>query len=273
MTNTMSASFAESDFRVGRVISRSLSVLSRHFVTLFIIAVAAYLPTFLVSLWMPKLMSTGRVEPGQTAQVAVYGMLFLVVFIVFNVLSQAMIVHAAFQHMRRRPVHLVASVKVGLRRILSLLGLAIVLALLVLLAFVGIIGMTALINPFLLFLAPVPFLIILTVYFVTTPVSVVEERGPFASMGRSMQLTKGHRWKIFGLWLLLIAALLIASILIGLLDVALRAVGGPVLAAIIGWIWNGVWVAYYAVTVAVAYHDLRVAKEGIDIEQIASVFD
>jgi hypothetical protein len=272
MTNTMSASFAESDFRVGRVISRSLSVLSRHFVKLFIIAVAAYLPTFLISLWMPRLVSTGR-DPGQTAQVAVYGMLFLVAFIVFNVLSQAMIVHAAFQHMRRRPVNLVASVKVGLRRILSLLGLAIVLAILVLLAFVGMIGMTVLITPFLLILAPVPFLFILTVYFVTTPVCVVEERGPFASMGRSTQLTKGHRWKIFGVWLLLIAVLLIASVLTGLLDVALRAAGGPVLAAIIGWVWNGVWVAYYAVTVAVAYHDLRVAKEGIDIEQIASVFD
>jgi hypothetical protein len=273
MTNTMSASFAESDFRVGRVISRSLSVLSRHFVTLFIIAAAAYLPTFLISLWMPNLVLPGRLEPAQVVQFAVYGILFLVVWIVFNVLSQAMIVHAAFQHMRRRPVHLVASVKVGLRRILSLLGLAIVLAIFVLLAFAGIIGVTALIAPFLLFLAPVPIVIILTVYFVTTPVCVVEERGPFASMGRSMQLTKGHRWKIFGLWLLLIVVLLIASILSGLLDVALMAAGGPVLAAIIDWVWNGVWVAYYAVTVAVAYHDLRVAKEGIDIEQIASVFD
>jgi hypothetical protein len=31
--------------------------------------------------------------------------------------------------------------------------------------------------------------------------------------------------------------------------------------------------AVYAITAVVAYHDLRVAKGGIDIEQIAAVFD
>jgi hypothetical protein len=175
--------------------------------------------------------------------------------------------------MRRRPVSLVASVKVGLRRIFPLVVLAIVLALLVLFAFMVIAAVAPFTTPFLLILAPVSFLIIVTIYFVTTPICVVEERGPFASMRRSMQLTKGHRWKVFGLWLLLIALLVIAGILIGLLDFAIRAVGGPVLAAIGGLVWSAFWTAYYAVMVAVTYHDLRVAKEGVDIEQIASVFD
>src|SRR5437660_3430849 len=119
MTNTAtSAPFAEGDFRVGRVISRSLSVLSRRFVALCIVTATAYLPIFLVGLWMPNLVSTGRVEPGQARQVAVYVILLFVVFIVFSVLGQAMIVHAAFQDMRRRPVSLSASVKVALRRVL-----------------------------------------------------------------------------------------------------------------------------------------------------------
>jgi hypothetical protein len=184
-----------------------------------------------------------------------------------------MVVHAAFQDMRRRPVRLAESVKVGLRRVLSLLGLALLLALLVLLAFATILAVIPFTTPFLLILMPVPFLIIVTIYFVTTPVCVVEKRGPFASMKRSMQLTKGHRWKVFGLWLLLVALLLIASIFIGLLGLALRAVGGPLLGAISSVVWYAIWIAYYAVTVAVTYHDLRVAKEGVDIEQIASVFD
>ena len=92
-------------------------------------------------------------------------------------------------------------------------------------------------------------------------------------MGRSAQLTKGHRWRIFGLELLLVGLLVIASILIGLLNWALSTIGGPLLGAISGLLWNTVWVAYYAVMVAVAYYDLRVCKEGIDIEQIAAVFD
>jgi hypothetical protein len=38
-------------------------------------------------------------------------------------------------------------------------------------------------------------------------------------------------------------------------------------------IWAALYGAYNAIAVVMTYHDLRVAKEGIDIEQIASVFD
>ena len=269
----MSAPFAEGDFRVGRVISRSVSVLSGRFVTLFIVAAAAYLPTLLVSLWLPSAMPTGRVQPGQAPQILAYVTLFLAIFIVFSVLGQAMIVHAAFQDMRRGPVHLGTSVMVGVRRFLPLFGIAMLLAVLILLAVTLFFTLTTLVTPFLLVLAPIPIAFILTVYFVTTPACVVEERGPLGSMGRSIQLTKGHRWRIFGLGLLLLALLVIASVLIGLLGMALRAVAGPISAAIGDLVLNAIWIAYYAVTVAVTYHDLRVAKEGIDIEQIASVFD
>jgi hypothetical protein len=34
-----------------------------------------------------------------------------------------------------------------------------------------------------------------------------------------------------------------------------------------------VWGAFYAIFVVVTYHDLRVAKEGVDVHEIASVFD
>ena len=38
-------------------------------------------------------------------------------------------------------------------------------------------------------------------------------------------------------------------------------------------IWTAIGAAFSSVVIAVAYHDLRVAKEGVDIEQIAAVFD
>jgi hypothetical protein len=273
LTNmAMSALFAEGDFRVGRVINQSISVLSRRFVTLFTIAAAAYLPTFLIGRWMFSFLSTSMRVPGRAEQIA-YGVFLSVVFILFSLLGQAMIVHAAFQDIHRRPVSLSASVKVGLRRFRHLFGIAILFAALIWLSFALFIELTSYVWPSLLLLTPIPIAVIVTVYFVTTPACVVEERGPFGSMGRSAQLTKRHRWRIFGLELLLMALLLITGILIGLLNWALSAIGGPLLAIISGVLWNIVWVAYYAVMVAVAYHDLRVAKEGIDIEQVASVFD
>jgi hypothetical protein len=44
-------------------------------------------------------------------------------------------------------------------------------------------------------------------------------------------------------------------------------------AQLVGLIWTAVWTAFYAILIAVAYHDLRVAKEGVDTEQIAAVFE
>jgi len=37
--------------------------------------------------------------------------------------------------------------------------------------------------------------------------------------------------------------------------------------------WGGILVAFNAVLLVVTYHDLRVAKEGTDIERLAVVFD
>ena len=282
MTNNtaMSAPFAEGDFRVGRVINRSISILSRRFATVLIIAAAVYLPAFLINLSMLRFVWGDMVTRGPAQSVA-YVIFLSVLFIVFSVLGQAMIVHAVFQDIRRRPVSLGASVKVGLRRFFPLFGIAILFVVLIFLALALFIGLLASVRPpplrvplaVLLALPPIPIVLIVTVYFVTTPACVVEERGPFGSMGRSAQLTKGHRWRIFGLELLLIGLLLIASILIGLLNWTLSTIGGPLLGAISGFLWNAVWVACYAVMVAVAYYDLRVAKEGIDIEQIVEVFD
>lgn len=115
----------------------------------------------------------------------------------------------------------------------------------------------------------VPGLILFTMWFVATPVCVVERLGPNASMRRSTQLTKGHRWKVFGLILLLV---IISAVVSPLIEFGLAAIS-TTLSLVGTLIWNGIWGAFYAIAVVVTYHDLRVAKEGINIEQIASVFD
>jgi hypothetical protein len=38
-------------------------------------------------------------------------------------------------------------------------------------------------------------------------------------------------------------------------------------------IWNAIWTAFLNISIAVTYHDLRVAKEGVDTDQIAAVFE
>jgi hypothetical protein len=38
-------------------------------------------------------------------------------------------------------------------------------------------------------------------------------------------------------------------------------------------IWTGIAGAFAGVVITVTYYDLRVIKEGVDIDQIAAVFD
>src|SRR5260370_360355 len=100
--------------------------------------------------------------------------------------------------MRGRPVSLRDCFQVGLGRFFPIVGLAISMGLAVMFASM-------------LFI--VPGLILYMMWSVATPACVVERLGPFRSMARSRALTKGHRWKIFGLLLLtLIPVVIIGAV-------------------------------------------------------------
>jgi len=245
----MSARFAESDFRVGSVLTRTAKILSQHFLIFFLIGVVANLPSLLIG------YGGGSVGANPTGQGVVLLIVGGVLSFVLGMISQAVMVHAAFQAMRMRPVSLGESMRVGLSRVFAVILLALLM---------GILGGLAAV------LLIVPALIVMTMWFVSTPACVVERTGPWTSMKRSAALTKGHRWKVFGLLLLLI---LVSLIVAGLLQLVLMQVGSTILVLLGTLLWGALWTAFYSIAVVTTYHDLRVAKEGIDIEQIASVFD
>jgi hypothetical protein len=244
---TAATHLAENDFRVGSVISRSGSVMSRHFLAFFIVTVIAYSPMLL-------LVRTQTTEPSEALGQALWALLGGVLLTMLSTLSYAIILHAAFQDMRRRRVRLAESLTVGLRRFLPLIGLAFVAGILVVLG---------------LILLIIPGLILYTMWFVGVPACVVERRGPWTSLRRSRELTKGYRWKLFGLALLLLVANLGGSVI----QIVLTALAGPIVGVTGQLIWSGIWAAFSAIVITVTYYDLRVVKEGVDIDQIAAVFD
>jgi hypothetical protein len=243
-TSVAAAHFAESDFRVGSVLSRSASVLSRHFLTFFIVTLIACLPGFLLTN-MQTIVPTDHPE-------ALSALLGLVLLIMLGALGQAVILHAVFQDIRCRPVRLAESVNVGLHRILPIVGLEFFVSFLILLG---------------LILLIIPGLILGMMWFVGLQACVVERLGPWTSLRRSRELTRGHRWKVFGLACLLLIPSFGSSL------IKWAAVVGPIVGLIGGLIWTVIWAAFASVVTTVTYHDLRVVKEGTDIEQIAAVFD
>src|SRR5262245_42403701 len=127
-TSVAAAHFAEGDFRVGSVIRRSASMLSGHFLTFFIVTVIAHSPIILLARTLtPEPMDLDQVD--LTNKMVTWGGLGLAQVIVPGALGEAVIVHAAFQDMQRRPVRLAESLNVALRRFLPIVGVALVVVL------------------------------------------------------------------------------------------------------------------------------------------------
>ena len=247
MTNTAMAPGA--GFRVGPIFSRSLSIYLQHFVAFTLVAVVISLPQLLGG-------------DGQSIAGAIRSFVAGIVGLIFNFVGQAVILYGAFQAMRGRAVHLGDAIQRGLSRFWSILGLSILVAL-------GIgIG-------FLLFI--IPGVMLAVRWSVALPACVVENLGPLASMRRSAELTRGHRWKIFGLFVLFLVGVIVAALIVGAIVGLVLAISdnmfGIVLAGLIGFVAMAIYTAYLNTALVMIYHDLRVAKEGVDTEQIAAVFD
>jgi hypothetical protein len=240
---------AKSNFSVGQVFNRTSAILSRNLLPFCLINFVCGLPSALI--YAPRL---GLAPSGN----ATLGLMFILGGLgtmILGTISQAVVLYAAFDDMRGRAVNFAESFRVGLRRFFPILGVVICVVFLAMRAAV-------------LFL--IPGIIVITMLYVAVPVCVVERLGPIKSMRRSAQLTKGNRWRVFGLWF---ATLLVGAMAKGMLQQIALTAGGPRLGIAVILLWSAVYSAFSAVLAVVAYHDLRVAQEGVDTDQIASVFD
>ena len=97
-------------------------------------------------------------------------------------------------------------------------------------------------------------------------------------MKRSAELTKGNRWRIFGLLVIVfVIQIVIGVILVSIFGVGMVAGGGvgggSIVFVIFQWLVQAFFAVLYAVIIAVSYQNLRIAKEGGSLDQIAAVFD
>jgi len=235
------------EFSVGSVLSRSLSTLFKNLVPFVVIGLIVYVPVFVAQIF---LTSGVTAEQGPDAKQAVSVLIrFIAEFVVTGAL-----VYGVFQSLRQKPVELSECLSVGLARLLPVIGVGILVAILIWLG---------------LLLLIVPGIILACMLYVAVPVAVVEKPGVFASLSRSADLTKGHRWTIFAIFLVILALALV----IGMVLVMALATTGSLVVALLGTVialFFGLW---SGVAQAVVYHDLRKVKEGIDIEDLAKVFD
>ena len=238
---------AAAQFRAGSVLGRGFTVLRGNLPAFLLLAMLPMLPTLLDY--------RDVLEHRQAAGRAMELVQSLVYNIVLPTFAQAIVLYGAFQVMRGKNFLLWESARLGLSRAQSVINLALLMGIAV---GVGLI------------LLVVPGLYLSAMLCVALPACVVEGRGAVDSMNRSGALTKGHRWKLVGIVLVLLLGDIIGAVAI---SDGIGAFAGTAVTALGLLLWNSLYVAYEAIVGVIIYHDLRVAREGIDIDRIASIFD
>jgi len=135
------------------------------------------------------------------------------------------------------------------------------------------------VQPMIRFSTIIVWAIVGSIMFVAVSATVMERTGPFASIARSISLTRGHRVGLFAL--LLVAKLTVGLSMLGmsfLSDGFSEAVGAPsTAAAVLRFLVGHALLLFETVILAVlggvVYARLREAHDRVDARSLASVFE
>jgi hypothetical protein len=247
-------------FSVGNVTERGFALFSRHFGKFLILLLIPCGPELLLN-WGNSAIKAdtagGKLAVSPMEGVAlVLGVLALtIVTLVLTVLSQAAITHAAFQALQDAPVSVMASIRVALGRFWAIVG-------------IGILGGVGLVVGAVLLVVPAFFWI--TIWYVAIPACLVERLGPIQSLRRSAALSKGHRWKLFGIILLVFITFALA---LGVVVAITAITGSHVAVTVIKSLAQTLGYAATTIFAVVIFYDLRVMREGHGADRIAGVFN
>jgi hypothetical protein len=122
----------------------------------------------------------------------------------------------------------------------------------------------------------VPGIIVMIMWSVAAPAIVVERDGVLKAFGRSAELTQGFKWKIFGLFLVLLVIYIVLFVvlgIVGLRTISVAAAQGFTVAGMVANILTALIVNLLWGTIQPAlYLELRQAKEGGSLQNLEEVF-
>jgi uncharacterized membrane protein len=250
---------------VGRVFNRGFGVIMDNPVTVLGVAfLLGALPSLVLNLLERPLM-TSSMDRYQTIGGAAISILSFLFGLGLMALVQGSLVRATLAYVRGERATIGECIGASLSVVLPLVGLIVVMVVAV---FVGF-----------MFLF-VPGVILYVMWSVASPALVAERTGVFGALGRSRELTKGARWKVFGIEVILIIAYYIFAGVIGaalVFSVGINLQSLPTTGLPIGWILVTVIMSTVVNTVwstvqTSLYVELRNWKEGLPEQALEDVF-
>lgn len=252
---------------IGRVFGRAFGTIAANPVaTLGIAFLFGALPSLLLGYAIQTLRNETFSLLGGVAAIAI-GLVTVVVGIVLAMITQGALVRTTVAHSEGRKASFAESAAAGL-------AVALPLFLMALLSGLGIlVGMIFLI---------VPGVILYVIWSVAAPALVEERLGAVGALGRSRELTRGARWKVFGLLLVVTVISWLFSALVGLVSVmwyggplefaSAAAQGLPLAYLLVNAVLQTVSLAVWGVIQTSLYVELREWKDGPATEQLADIF-
>jgi uncharacterized membrane protein len=242
---------------VGEILDTSFSLYRRHF--------AALATVTLVCTGVPLVLRLFLEAAGGIFSNLALALLYGISLVVLNLVASGATVFIVSESYLGRPI----SAREALERATPYIGRILVCSLL--LALVVGLGFLMLVIPGIMLAVGLALAI---------PAVVLEPRSSAsAALSRSWELTRGARWRIFGLGVTLLVLLYIPVLAITGLLALLVSPGQAVIGsasilmmavlAVSGIVQMFIYPLFYCV-LTVTYYDLRVRKEGFDLELLAS---
>ncbi|MDX8469142.1 hypothetical protein RFM26_25935 [Mesorhizobium sp. VK23B] len=248
-------------FEIGRVFNTTFGVITRNIGLCAGLALLfAGVPTLLIRMWtqpqMEAVMSgdpSAMADPDQMLRNSYLSIFAGLISFIFTLLLQSSLVRATIEDLNGRRPSFGDSVQIAIRFLLPTLAIGLLVGIGSALAMIALI---------------VPGIILWLGWSMSVPVLIQERQGVFGSMSRSRALTKGNRWSLFGLFLIL---LIIAMVIQWGILVVLLLFGG-ILAELGAAVVQAVVSMVLSVATAVSYVELRQVKEGTSIDELAKIF-
>ncbi|WP_156913540.1 hypothetical protein [Mesorhizobium sp. WSM3224] len=284
----MSNPGAAGKFRLGRVVGDTASFIGRNLVlTLVVAALFFALPSILIGLLTfayreraVYLVGAGDVEPFAVAVYVGFSLLAGLLGALPGFLGHAVLSAAVLDDIKVGRPSIAGCIGAAFHRAIPVLGIGFTIYL------VGFFAQQAMIGAELLFpsfgggvafvLMVVPCIVWVLAALAAVPVAMREGLGALASMTRSRALTKGYRWPILGLFLIVfvLALALRVALFLGfslavpvVAPASISIVGATASAVVTAIIWTMASIAATS-----TYVDLRRAKEGGGVDELVDVF-
>lgn len=234
-------------FSTGGVIGRAFSVWFRNFVAFSLVALVVYLPVLVLA----------PLTPGDAG--AGWALLDRLLSGLAGLVVTGALTYGVLRSLDGGRVGIGALFRVGFRKMgwVFLVSFAV--------------GLWVLLGAILLV---VPGIIWYCGLYAAIPAVVVEaDLGVSGALARSRSLTKGHRWSIFAVVLVVFVVTAVAAAGGGVLVALAARALSPAVAALLVTVVIVLASSFGACASAVAYHDLRVEKEGIATADLVKVFE